>query len=303
MKNILPILLLGTVLLGCKEGAKKNDNAKLEAPEPKFELIAEVQNLTHCESVVFDAERNVLYVSVQGEKEPGDGSIAKVSLDGKILEANFIIGLNDPKGIALFKDKLYVSDVTELVEADLNTGKVLQRYPGQKAEFLNDVAVDKDGNVYVSDMATSSIFKLSIDGNFENWFSSDLMEDPNGLLVEDNTLYIASWGKRNADNGSSNPKGRLLKLDISSKKITPITADPVGNLDGLQAYDNDTFLVSDWSTGSLYKISKGGDVSPFFSAEPSVGDILYLPSKQLLGLPMNKQSKLLLYKVDDKNLD
>lgn len=265
-----------------------------------MELIAEVQHLAHCESVVFDADRNVLYVSVQGEKEPGDGSIAKVSLDGKILEANFISGLNDPKGIALFKDQLYVSDVTELVEADLNTGKVLQRYPGKKAEFLNDVAVDKDGNVYVSDMATSSIYKLDLDGNFENWFSSDALEDPNGLLVEDNTIYIAAWGKRNKDNASGNPKGRMLRLDIPSKKITPITADPLGNLDGLQSYDDDSFLVSDWSTGSLYKISKDGTVSPFFSVEPSVGDILYLPSKQLLGLPMNKQNKLLLYRVAAK---
>ncbi|MCG2459365.1 hypothetical protein K8352_01230 [Flavobacteriaceae bacterium F89] len=300
IKKILPALILGSVLFSCKEGSKTKGTTKMEAAAPKLELIAEVKGLAHCESVVFDTKRNVLYVSVQGENEPNDGSIAKVSLDGEILVANFVQGLNDPKGIALLVDKLYVSDGKELVEADLNTGGVLQKYPGKDAEFLNDVAVDKDGNVYVSDMATSSIYKLDTKGNFENWLTSDDLEDPNGLLIDHNTLYIAAWGKRNSGNTTSNPKGRLLKLDIPNKKITPITAEPLGNLDGLQTYDNSSFLVSDWSTGSLYKISKGGTVSPFFTAEPSVGDIMYLPSKHLLGLPMNKQSKLLLYRVTVK---
>lgn len=299
IKKILPVLVLGTALFSCKEGSKIKDTAKLEAAAPKLELIAEVQGLAHCESVVFDADRNVLYVSVQGEKEPNDGSIAKVSLEGQILEANFVQGLNDPKGIALYKGKLYVSDITELVEADLNTGKILQKYPGKDAEFLNDVAVDNEGNVYVSDMATSSIYKLDANGKFESCITSDDLEDPNGLLIDGNTLYIAAWGKRSADNANSNPKGRLLKLDIPSKKITPITVEPVGNLDGLQTYNDSTFLVSDWSTGSLYKILKDGTATPFFSAERSVGDILYIPSKQLLGLPMNTQNKMLLYRVKD----
>lgn len=294
-KSILTIsfILLNLLIIA---SCKKKDKTPQKAT-PKLELIAEVNNLSHCESVAFDPKRNVLYVSVQANQVENDGSIAKLSLDGKLLKADFITGLNNPKGIAVVNDKLYVSDITELVEVDLTTEKITKKYKGENAEFLNDVAIAKNGEVYVSDMFTSSIYKLDNQGNFKNWMSSPTLENPNGLLVIDNEMFIASWGTFSDKKPLNAPQGRFLKLNIPSKKIDIITSNAIGNLDGLQVYNNDNFLLSDWKKGTVLKVSKKGQSELFFQTKHSVGDILYLPKERILALPINKENKVLIYSV------
>jgi len=97
------------------------------------------------ESALLDTEHNVLYVSnVAGEANAKDGVgfISKVSLDGKMQEAEWVKGLNAPKGLVMHGDKLYVSDVDQLVEIDVNSGAVTNTYNAEGAQFLNDTAVD-----------------------------------------------------------------------------------------------------------------------------------------------------------------
>ena len=263
---------------------------------PKPELIAEVEGLAHCESVAFDASRNNLYVSVMGEREGADGKIAIVSPEGKIKDLNFVSGLNNPKGIALTDDKLYVSDVTFLYEIALENGEILNKFTGENSKSLNDVAIDQDGNVYVSDMGNSAIYKLDTDGNFNIWFNSSELQTPNGLLIDGDDLYIAGWAS-DATKESDAPKGGFMKMLTLTEPVEKITSE-LGNLDGIQKFDKDSFLVSDWNSGNIYKISKSGKVETIMQAERSVGDILYVPEKNILALPMNIQNKLLLYKYE-----
>ena len=75
------------------------------------------------ESTVYDADRDVLYVSNingQGTDKDGNGYISKVALDGTVTESEWVTGLDGPKGLAIVGDKLYVSDITALVEIDIN---------------------------------------------------------------------------------------------------------------------------------------------------------------------------------------
>ncbi|WP_194852572.1 SMP-30/gluconolactonase/LRE family protein [Nonlabens antarcticus] len=262
-------------------------------------LVVEIPDLAHVESVAFDASTQLLYASIQGNQEPGDGSIVTFQLDGSMEDIAFTTGLNNPKGIAIYKNKLYVSDVTELVEIDLQTGNILNRFSTGTEQFLNDVAIDADGNVYVSDMGSSSIYKLETDGKFTNWLSSPKLENPNGLLVKDNTLFIAAWGLPDKTNNASNPQGRFLKVDLTTKIIDQVTETPQGNLDGLQVLDDQNFLISDWRKGTILKISKSGVTELFFTSKISVGDILYLQKEKLLVIPLNRQNKVEIYKITD----
>src|SRR4051812_34109581 len=71
------------------------------------------------ESVLFDAENHVLYASNIAGTDPwakdGNGSVAKIGLDGKIIAVDWVTGLNAPKGIGIHNGKLYVADVTDVV--------------------------------------------------------------------------------------------------------------------------------------------------------------------------------------------
>ena len=165
---------MSLLIVSCKNETKaenetKKEIAKTETQNSEPTFISETLELTHCESAVYDKENEVIYASLIGNSEAEDGSVATISLDGKIINKTFVANLNDPKGIAITKDKLYVSDVTQLVEADLITGKILNKYSLPSIAFLNDVTIDNSGNVYVSDTRTSEIYRLDSEGNFQLW--------------------------------------------------------------------------------------------------------------------------------------
>ena len=104
------------------------------------------------ESALFDSDRNVLYVSnIAGEPNAKDGVgfISKVSPDGKMQEAEWVKGLNAPKGLVMSGDKLYVSDVDQLVEIDVTSGNVTNTWNAEGAQFLNDTATDSAGRIFV----------------------------------------------------------------------------------------------------------------------------------------------------------
>src|SRR5919202_3305794 len=133
-------------------------------------------NWKNPESVAYASKQNVLFVSnVNGKPDQKDqnGFISKVSSsNGSIIELNWLTGLNAPKGIAISNDgsKLYVSDITDLVEIDIASGRIIKRFNAPGSSFLNDVVSDNQGNIYVSDTITNTVYKL--DTKLENSTSS-----------------------------------------------------------------------------------------------------------------------------------
>ena len=128
-------------------------------------------DLKNPESVVYAPKQNVLFVSnIDGKPDQKDqsGFISKVSpSNGSIVELNWITGLNAPKGMAIYDNnnsssRLYVSDITDLVEIDIGSGKIIKRFNAPGSTFLNDVALDDQGNIYVSDTVTNTIYKLMV---------------------------------------------------------------------------------------------------------------------------------------------
>lgn len=294
MKSLLSILALCFLIISCKNEVKTETIAEnnttekaSKTSEPTF--ISETLELTHCESAVYDSENDIIYASLIGNREAGDGGVVTISTDGKIINKAFVANLNDPKGIAITADKLYVSDVTELVEADLKTGEILNKYTLPSVAFLNDVAIDKSGNIFASDTRTSEIYKLDTEGNFSLWLADEALDNPNGLLVKGDTMYVASWG-------SAPEGGRVSKINMQTKKVDSISS-VIGNLDGIRPYDDKRMIISDWRSGNIHLIDSDGHTENILTVGQSVGDIAYIKEKELLLLPMNRQSRLLFYKL------
>src|ERR671927_746689 len=135
-----------------------------------WESLAELKTP---ESVVYAPRQDTLFVSnIDGKPDQKDqkGFISKVSLsNGSIIELNWITGLNAPKGIAIYNNsKLYVSDITDLVEIDIASGKIIKRFTAPGSSFLNDVVSDNQGNIYVSDTGTNTIYRLNINARDNN---------------------------------------------------------------------------------------------------------------------------------------
>lgn len=254
------------------------------------ELIRKVEGFSHPESVVIGKNGDFLYISNIGDKEEGDGFISKVDPEGEIVNLKWITGFNDPKGLLVIDDILYVTDKTEFVKMSIPEGKIIETIPVEGSQSLNDVTVDDDGNIYISDMGKSSIYRMEkASGKIMEWMDSKELENPNGLLAVGDDLMVGSWGKNNP--------GTFKKVDLSSKEISNISKNGIGNLDGVQITEKGNFLISDWQTGKIYLVKLNGDQKEILSSEKSAGDILLLSGKNKLILPMNLQNEVWFYSI------
>src|SRR5687768_17474556 len=143
------------------------------------------------ESVLFDGGGRVLYVSNIDGKEPwtkdNAGSIGKVGLDGKVIAAEWVKGLQAPKGMALHNGRLWVADIDRMVVIDVAKGSIAQTIPIEGAQRLNDVTVDKAGTVYVSDMQALKIHAIK---NSKPSVFLEGFKRPNGVLSHGDDFYV-----------------------------------------------------------------------------------------------------------------
>ena len=251
------------------------------------------QELRVPESVLYDEETNILYVSnINGKsaEKNGQGFISRVSLDGKIAVLKWATGLNAPKGSAMYKNKLYVSDIDHVVEIDLNTGKILANHPAPGAQFLNDVAADAAGNVYVSDMSpdNSAIYKLS-QGRMTVWMKGPEISRPNGLYMEEQRLLVGNSGD-----------GSLKAINLPAKRISTI-AQVGSGIDGLRSDGKGNYFISDWQ-GKTSLVTASGKIIVLIDTTASkinAADLEYIQGKRLLLIPTFFDNRVMAYKVEE----
>ena len=246
------------------------------------------------ESVLYDASRNILYVSnINGKptEKNGRGFISRVALNGQIEELHWVTGLNAPKGSALSKNTLYVSDIDQLVAIDIPSGNVTARYPAAGAQFLNDVATDKAGNVYVTDMseANSVIYTLE-QGRMAKWLDGPEISKPNGLYMEPQRLIVGNSGD-----------GTIKAVTLQNKRITALAKIGSG-IDGLRSDGRGNYFISDWQ-GRTSFVSATGQVSVLLDTRAkriNAADLEYIKDMQLLLIPTFFDNRVVAYKVSRK---
>ncbi len=252
------------------------------------------------ESAHYDAATNIIYVSnVSGEADKKDkkGFISTLSTDGKIKELHWVDGLNAPKGIRVFEGKLYVSDIDRVLVIDIAKKKIVRKVPIPKAKFLNDVTVDSKGTIYVTDTLDNVVYSITQKGIVKKFLVGEKTEGPNGILVEGENIYIASWGKNIKPDFSSETPGRLLKVNIKTKAIEAITPNPIGHTDGLEKDQHGDWIVSDWKDGKIIHVSPKGEVRELLALKSGTADIGFVPSGNLVIVPQMKENTVTAYRL------
>jgi sugar lactone lactonase YvrE len=282
------VLLIASLIVFCTEA------------EAAPKLLWETKGLAQPESVVVDPATGAIYVSnIAGAvmQKDGNGFIAKLNGDGKVMTRQWVKGLDAPTGLALHDRTLYVADVDQLVEINAASGEILKRYPAKGATFLNDVAVDAGGTVYVSDTPTNTIWRLK-DGSFEPWLANDKLNGPNGLLVQGDTLIVASVGKIPSV-GQKQELAGLSQISLKDQSVSPLgNGQPIGNLDGLELLQPGVYLVTDWAAGALYRVDAKGKAERLIDLNQGSADLTYLPDKEIVLIPMMLDNSLVAYRLD-----
>lgn len=281
----LVILFSIVSLASCKPKTKQTD----KSAEYSLEKIWETAPLlTTSESALYDSTRNVIYVScIKGDPRTrdGEGYIAKVSTDGKIIDPYWITGLDAPKGLGIYKNMLYAADISEIICIDIDADSVVQRLPVFNAGMLNDITVAPNGRVYVSDMDSDMIYTM-LDGEI-NIFLNKEINRPNGLLDQNDHMLILSMGS-----------AELYSVDFISMEKQKLL-DGLNSADGIIEIADKTFIVSNWN-GELTLITpemKKKSLLNTIEMKINTADIGFIKDKNIVLVPTFGHNTLAAYKL------
>jgi hypothetical protein len=266
-------------------------------------LIWETGGFAAPDSAIYDSLRDTIYVSCingQPHEMNGLGYIARVSGDGKILDLQWIGGLNAPKGIARSINSLFIADIDRIVEVDIDSRAIRNEWPVPEAQFLNDLAIGPDNAIYVADTVGNAVWRLK-DGKVEALIRGEELLNPNGLEVEGDHLLIAGWGHiTDPATWATDVPGRVLKVDLAAQPPAIIAfgdGAPIGNLDGIGINGIGGYYVSDWAQSALFQVDIFSGAATLVQKLPAgSADIGVIREKRTLLVPVMSEGKLIAYR-------
>ncbi|MDX5481951.1 MAG: gluconolaconase [Hymenobacteraceae bacterium] len=288
MRNILTSV--GTLLIILTLSSCSSSLFTRKAPVELQQAWASDNTLRTPESVLFDPQRNVIYVSninqTSNNRKDGDGFISRLTPEGEVDELYWVSGLNNPRGIALHNNVLYVADVDEIVAISTQSGGILGRYKAEKAKYLNDVAVDTEGNVYVTDSEQKRIYLLR-NGRVSTWMENTSREKPNGIFIDGNRMIVAFMSN-----------GDVRLLDPETKNFSD-WADGIRSADGIARSGEGNYLISSWD-GEIYYVNEEGRKWKLLDTKGqnmNTADISYSERLGLLLVPTFNDNRVVAYRV------
>lgn len=247
-----------------------------------LDKIWETDNvLLEAESVLLDNE--ILYVSLVDGLPigvDGKGGIAKLDTNGKILDVNWVSGLNAPKGLGQWDKNLYVTDITKVIVIDKNTGTIIQTIAIEDSKGLNDITVDSLGTLYVSDSELGNVHRIK-NGTVELFLNG--LTGANGLKAVDNDLYVLT-------------KTDVLKIGPDKRTVSLAKLDLGG--DGIEPISNGEFIITSW-VGMIYYLDAQGNLQTLQDTRGSLktADICYNPKHRILYVPTLQNNTVVAYHI------
>lgn len=288
------------LVASCSQGPKIKKSQETESftADPKISFTV-TEGILHPESALYSKKHDSIFVSNVASGNPTEtkrvGYISKLAPDGKVIKSKWVTNLKAPKGMAIVKDHLYVSDVNEVVKIDILKGKILKTWKVKNAQFLNDVVADAKGNVYVSDMNANVIHIIKND-KLTDWIRSPKLRGPNGLFTDGSEhILMGQWGSEvDPKTWVAKKPGHLTVLSLKEKN--PEVSEQkslTGHLDGIDSDTAGNLYVSDWINGDVWKVKKTGEATKRFNFGQGTADISVAKELNLLLIPQMSQNKII----------
>lgn len=234
------------------------------------------------ESALYDPPKKIIYISnINGEylAKDGNGFISRIKTNGEIELLKWVDGLDNPQGMGLYKNKLYVADINRVIQINTNTAKIEKIYKVDSAKFLNDIASDTNGDIYISDCFDNKIYKIS-NGKIKVWLNSDILSKPNGLWCTKDDVLVLNMKNQTA-----------FAINKRTKKSHEIF-NGIANLDGIVSDGENGYIVSGAWQGQLFHIDPEGNkklIMDLSKEKIITADIEYIANENLLIVPtLNK---------------
>lgn len=293
MKNYIYLTLscFALLLTHCTSSTEESATVEEEKALTLTKVWETDTTLMTPESVLFDTQNDVFYVSCIGNVPPtakdGDGYIAVLDTDGNITNPKWVTGLDAPKGMAVANGILFVADVTDIVMINTKSGEIMGRKSVEGAIMLNDVDVNADGTIFFTDSGTNKAYSLKDDALTEMFTDSVTLKKPNGVFVDGSKLMVVGM-----------ESGKLVSYGPSDKSFSTV-ADSLFGGDGVEKYKNGYF-VSNWN-GEIFHLNstwKRNKVLDTKEAKLNAADIEVVESKNLILVPTFFGNTVAAYRID-----
>jgi hypothetical protein len=236
--------------------------------------IASIAGFNTPESVKYDADLDVYFVSnINGNpsSKDGNGYIARVKPDS--AGASTVIDtlarggqkgatLNAPKGMAIVGDTLWVADIDAVRGFNRRTGQPTRTIDlaSMQATFLNDIASDGAGTIYITDTGIrfkadgsmgapgkQRIFRVKAGEAPTIAIEGDSLRNPNGIAWDNaNSRFIVG------------PFGDAPLMTWKPGDPAPATlAAGSGQYDGVEVLADGRVLASSWADSSIHVVTNG----------------------------------------------
>jgi gluconolactonase len=223
--------------------------APLVAQEPQI-----ITGLKQPESIAIGPGGKV-YVSETGEYEKANDGYISI-LEGNKLR-RFATGLDDPHGIKWYKDNLFVSDNMGMIwkiDSQGNPERFVDAtdFPRKITNF-NDLEIDANGNLYVSDSGDwegrgGVIYRVGQDKKIAAVITDEddwRLLSPNGLLMDGpDKLLVVDY-----------TTGILFRVDLKGKSMEKL-AGGFGASDGLVRDAAGRLIITDYAGHRVFVLTK-----------------------------------------------
>lgn len=232
-----------------------------------------------------------IYVSEIGEfGKDGDGQISVIDKEGRAHV--FASGMDDPKGLTVYGNSLFVADKTRVLKVGMDgqwtVFAAAEAFP-VKPQFLNDLESDGQGNIYVSDTGDlkgkgGAVYRIGSNGKVAlvtNGDKDTLVQGPNGLLMDGRGALLE------VDFVS----GILYRIKIRTGEIEKV-AEGFGGGDGVVRGSKGVIYVSDWQNGRVFSLSKQLEVKLLKDGYKAAADIGLTSDGKFILVPDMKAGEL-----------
>lgn len=235
------------------------------------------------ESATHDRRGDAYIVSnMNARGDANDGYLSRVSPDGLVVP-RWIEGgrdgveLHDPMGTEIWGNTLYVVDSPDHVRLfDRRRGTPLRSFAVPGAKRLNDLAVAKDGTIYVTDSSpdNGAIYRIARDGAVSVIAEGEALGRPNGIAV-DAAGNIVTVGLATRDIVTRSPGGAVVSVLHNSG---------IGN-DGVVALKDGGRLTSSVTDGTLAHVRADDSMQIIATGMPGAASITYDAKRQRVIVP------------------
>jgi sugar lactone lactonase YvrE len=289
-----PICLLLLASLAC--GNEEPPVAEPVAPGLEEIVVKDVGLMTP-ESVLHDTVADVYLVSnINGGPLANDdnGFITKVGPDGVVQQLKWIDGassavtLNAPKGMAIRGDTLYVADIDCVRRFLRTTGAAHGDICMEGVTFLNDLATDSLGTLYVSDSGlkadtgnalmpsgTDAVWRFTPGGDTGKVIEGSVLGGPNGIAFRGQDGFVVTFGS-----------GEIYQIGPNNNRniVLPGAADRA--LDGIVFTRDGGYLFSSWGDRAVHRVDSAGLTSRVLEDVEAPADIGYDAKRDRVLVPL-----------------